>query len=167
MASSEETKAYIWRKLSATLVTVTPCRVTSSGREDMASWSLFCTCICATSGLVSGSKVRRMETCPAASLVEWMYKSPSMPLSFCSMIWVTVSSSVSAEAPGYLAEMVTTGGAMRGYWATGRRKREMPPASMIRMAMTHAKTGRSIKKRAIGALEALRLQPEQAGPQRR
>ena len=149
--SSEDTNAYIWRKLSATLVTVSPCRVTSSGREEVASWSLFCTCICATSGLVSGSKVRRMDTCPALSLVELMYIRPSMPLSFCSMTCVTVSSSVCAEAPEYLAVIVTTGGAMRGYFATGRRKIEIPPAIMIRMAMTHANTGRSIKKRAMSS----------------
>ena len=39
------------------LVTRTPCCCTSCGSSGMASCSLFCTCTCAMSGLVPGSKV--------------------------------------------------------------------------------------------------------------
>src|SRR6201995_2704176 len=38
---------------------------------------------------------------------------------------------------------------MVGYCSTGRLKAAMAPASMITMAMTQAKTGRSMKKREI------------------
>jgi hypothetical protein len=43
--------------------------------------------------------------------------------------------------------MLTAGGAMVGYCATGKVKAEIAPASMMTMAMTQAKTGRSMKKR--------------------
>ena len=62
------------------------------------------------------------------------------------MICVTVSSTVLAEAPGYVALIVIVGGAMLGYCAIGRRVIDMAPASMITSAMTHAKMGRSMKK---------------------
>src|SRR5262245_43011363 len=38
------------------------------------------------------------------------------------------------------------GGVISGYWATGRPKYEMPPTSVMRMATTAAKIGRSTKK---------------------
>ena len=41
----------------------------------------------------------------------------------------------------------TEGGAMLGYWATGRLKIDKVPASITMMAMTQAKIGRSMKKR--------------------
>src|SRR5262245_48397857 len=41
------------------------------------------------------------------------------------------------------------GGAMLGYCAIGRRTIAMPPANMITSAMTHAKMGRSMKKRTM------------------
>ena len=43
--------------------------------------------------------------------------------------------------------MPTVGGAMAGYWRTGRPNTESPPAIIVMMAMTHAKMGRSMKKR--------------------
>ncbi len=61
------------------------------------------------------------------------------------MTCVTVSSTVFAEAPGYVAVMLIAGGAMLGYCAMGRLVIESAPASIMMMAMTHAKTGRSMK----------------------
>ncbi len=43
--------------------------------------------------------------------------------------------------------MVTAGGAMVGYWAIGRTRIASMPASMMMMATTAAKIGRSMKKR--------------------
>src|SRR6185437_7137180 len=53
--------------------------------------------------------------------------------------------------------MLICGGAMSGYWATGRKAIDRAPASMITMAMTQAKIGRSMKKRdmALGPAAAL------------
>src|SRR3984885_13210844 len=44
--------------------------------------------------------------------------------------------------------MEIAGGAMLGYCATGRVTTASPPASMITIAITHAKIGRSMKKLA-------------------
>jgi hypothetical protein len=41
---------------------------------------------------------------------------------------------------------------------------EMPPASMMMIAMTHAKIGRSMKNRAIAAATALRRPVVPAAP---
>ena len=70
-----------------------------------------------------------------------------MPFSFCSTTWVTVSCTVWAEAPGYMALMVICGGAMGGYWETGRVLMAKRPPSITMMAMTQAKIGRFMKKR--------------------
>jgi hypothetical protein len=48
--------------------------------------------------------------------------------------------------------MVTCGGAIGGYWETGRVLMESSPASMIMMAITHAKIGRLMKKRGMGEI---------------
>ena len=72
-----------------------------------------------------------------------------MPLSFCSTIWVTVSCTVWAEAPGYMALIVICGGAIGGYCETGKVLIASRPASMIMMAMTQAKIGRLMKKRGM------------------
>ncbi len=61
------------------------------------------------------------------------------------MICVTVRSMVSALAPGYTALIATWGGAISGYAAAGRRVMARPPPTMMRMAMTQASTGRSMK----------------------
>ena len=61
------------------------------------------------------------------------------------MIWVTEFSMVSAEAPVYLVVTRTEGGAISGYWEIGSSTTARAPASMMTMAMTHAKMGRSIK----------------------
>ena len=42
-----------------------------------------------------------------------------MPLNCCSITCTTVLCTVSAEAPGYVTEMATAGGAIGGYCATG------------------------------------------------
>ena len=68
-----------------------------------------------------------------------------MPLICCSMICVTEFSTVSAEAPVYCDEIVTRGGAMSGYCSSGSEEIDNAPASMMTMAMTHAKMGRLIK----------------------
>src|SRR5437764_6357792 len=59
----------------------------------------------------------------------------------------TVCSSVCADAPGYTACTVTTGGAISGYWATGSERIAASPASTMKVEMTAAKSGRSMKKR--------------------
>ena len=41
------------------------------------------------------------------------------------------------------------GGAIVGYWETGKELIDKAPASMMIIAITHAKMGRSIKKRAM------------------
>src|SRR5437016_1702219 len=57
----------------------------------------------------------------------------------------TVCSITSAEAPGYTACTVTTGGAMSGYCAMGRLRIAARPASTMKMDSTAAKIGRSMK----------------------
>src|SRR4051812_40604463 len=44
-----------------------------------------------------------------------------------------------------MAVTTTAGGAMVGYCSIGRLEAAMPPASMMTMARTQAKTGRSMK----------------------
>ncbi len=66
----------------------------------MASWSLFCTWAQARSGSVPGAKVSWVREAPAESLVADRYSILSKPVIFCSMICVTLFSTVSAEAPG-------------------------------------------------------------------
>ena len=81
------------------LVTVTPSFCTDSGRLDWASCSLFCTCICATSGSVPEAKVSSISELPSDELLDDMYSRLSMPVMACSITWVTEFSVVSAEAP--------------------------------------------------------------------
>ena len=52
------------------------------------------------SGLVDWLNVSVMTAAPELSLVEERYSSPSSPFICCSITWVTVFSSVWAEAPG-------------------------------------------------------------------
>lgn len=56
--------------------------------------------------------------------------------------WVTVM----ASAPGYEAEMLTTGGTMSGYWSTGSIVRPMPPTMVMTIDITIENTGWSRKK---------------------
>jgi len=95
-----DTKPTTSKKLDDDLATTTPCRCTSSGNNGVAVASLFCTCTCAISGLVSASKVRVNVAEPLDSEVDDIYNKPSKPFIFCSITWVTESSKVRAEAPG-------------------------------------------------------------------
>ncbi|MNJ78301.1 hypothetical protein D3C77_760220 [compost metagenome] len=52
------------------------------------------------SGSVPELNVSVMVTLPEESLVEDMYIRLSIPFMFCSIIWVTVSCTVFASAPG-------------------------------------------------------------------
>src|SRR5512142_1619674 len=59
--------------------------------------------------------------------------------------------------------MAIWGGAIGGYWETGSWKIASAPASMMTIAMTHAKMGRSMKKRAMGMSSALSRSAARAG----
>src|SRR5512142_144746 len=72
---------------------------------------------------------------------------PGTPLIAFSIGDATVCSTVVADAPGYTAWTVTTGGAISGYWAIGSARIDARPAMMKNVAMTAAKIGRSMKKR--------------------
>ena len=72
-----------------------------------------------------------------------------MPVRLCSITCVTEFSTVSADAPGYVAEIVTDGGATFGYCSMGSEVIANTPAIIVIIASTHANTGLSIKKRAI------------------
>lgn len=76
----------------------------------------------------------------------------SAPLTCSSMGAATLSEMTSALAPGYVAETVTWGGVMSGYWAMGRLYMATRPAMTITMEMTDAKMGRSMKKWEIMGL---------------
>src|SRR5688572_7520749 len=73
----------------------------------------------------------------------------STPLIWFSRGAATVCSSVAAEAPGYTARTVTTGGAISGYCAIGSTRIAASPAMTMKIESTAAKIGRSIKKREI------------------
>src|ERR1700722_2842656 len=76
-----------------------------------------------------------------------MYIMPSTPLTCCSIGAATVSATTRALAPGYDAETSTVGGAISGYWATGRVNSAMLPPSTIKMDSTEPEMGRLMKKR--------------------
>src|SRR5688572_15027917 len=75
----------------------------------------------------------------------------STPLIWFSRGAATVCSSVAAEAPGYTARTVTTGGAISGYCAIGSTRIAASPAMTMKIESTAAKIGRSMKKREIMA----------------
>src|SRR5688572_25765547 len=70
----------------------------------------------------------------------------STPFTCCSMGATTVLATTSALAPGYWPVTLTTGGAISGNWATGRRQSETSPRMMNTIETTPAKIGRSMKK---------------------
>ena len=88
------------RKPALALATTTPCWVTSVGSRGVASATLFCTWTWAMSASVPVSKVRVMLTRPLELEEELKYSRWSMPVSCCSITWVTDFSAVSALAPG-------------------------------------------------------------------
>jgi hypothetical protein len=65
MCGSLDFSAMTSRKPLLDFDTVTPCCTTSSGRRGVACETLFCTCICAVSGLVPGLKVRLSDALPS------------------------------------------------------------------------------------------------------
>src|SRR5213592_63474 len=67
------------------------------------------------------------------------------------MMESTVSSSVCAEAPGYTADTTMVGGATVGYCAIGSLVTDTAPITRMNSAITHAKTGRSMKNFDIAA----------------
>ena len=101
------------------------------------------------SGSVPAIKLKSILAEPDALLLEAMYCKPSKPVIFCSMICVTESSTIFADAPGYEALIEIVGGAMSGYCAIGKLGIAKLPASMITIAITHAKIGRSMKNSAM------------------
>src|ERR1700722_16699120 len=68
-----------------------------------------------------------------------------------------VSSTTAADAPAKVVEIVTCGGTMSGNCATGMRNSDRTPASVIRIAMTIARRGRSTKTAEIIRLLSRRL----------
>src|SRR5579862_8090033 len=78
-----------------------------------------------------------------------MFSMPGMPVTCCSMGAATVSATTWALAPGYWIDTCTPGGVIRGYCASGKVKRAMPPISVITTDRTVAKIGRSMKNREI------------------
>src|SRR6185295_505015 len=136
------------------LVTRTPCCWTCCGSREMAVWMAFWTWTWAMSGSMLFSRMTLMLTWPRAVEDDWKYRRPSIPVSCCSRIWVTLPSSVAAEAPGKVARMLIWVGATSGYWATGRDMIAPMPISMMMIAITQAKIGRSMKIRDIGGLAA-------------
>src|SRR5215467_8908871 len=70
----------------------------------------------------------------------------STPLIWSSMGDTTVEATTSALAPGYCPVTLIIGGAISGYWATGRRENDTVPTITNTMEITAAKIGRSMKK---------------------
>src|SRR3954471_7568071 len=75
----------------------------------------------------------------------------STPFTSCSMGVATVSATVLALAPGYVAVTCTVGGATSGYWAIGSCVSATPPTIRNKIDRTVAKIGRSMKKCEITA----------------
>ena len=71
----------------------------------------------------------------------------STPKICCSIGAATVSETTEALAPGYTHETWTVGGVISGYCAMGSCQTNTSPASVIRIEMTAANMGRSMKNR--------------------
>ncbi len=97
--SSSVYSATCIRGVPDALTTRTPWLCTSCGRRLIAVWVWFCTWTWAKLGSVPASKTRTTWADPLDE-VEVMYFRWSSPVMFCSMTWVTESSTVLAEAPG-------------------------------------------------------------------
>jgi hypothetical protein len=70
----------------------------------------------------------------------------STPFTSCSIGAATVSAMTSADAPGYVALMLTVGGTISGYSEIGRDCCATAPAIVRISESTVAKIGRSMKK---------------------
>src|SRR6185312_16556527 len=86
-----------------------------------------------------------------------MYSMRSTPLICCSSGATTVEATTSALAPGYCPVTLTTGGAISGYWAMGRRPNATAPMITKTIEITPAKIGRSMKKCEMRIAPALPL----------
>src|SRR5277367_3879282 len=73
----------------------------------------------------------------------------STPLICCSKGVITVSAMVFGDAPGYWPLTTTVGGTISGYSLIGRFGIASKPATVIKMARTVAKIGRSMKNEEI------------------
>src|SRR5438445_4936024 len=127
--------------------TTTPVRLTSSGSRGRAICTRLFTWMVALLTSVPTSKVQVIVSVPFEEEVDWKYSRPSTPESCSSIGAATVRESVSALAPGSAAVIVTVGGAISGYCATGNTCQATSPASVVMIAMTEAKIGRSMKNR--------------------
>ena len=161
LSTSEGTLLSFERRLTAmrkpefTFATCRPCNTTSRGSRGSASVTRFWVCTAAVSGFVPDSKYSVMLP-PLFEDDDEKYIRLSMPVSCCSMTWMTVRSTTSALAPGYVALMETCGGATSGYASAGSPRMAKTPPRVMTMAITHANTGRSMKN--CGMLEsALRV----------
>lgn len=125
--------------------TSTPWRVTAEGRRGSTSCTRFCTFTDASSSEVPSLNVTVRLYEPSEPDVELMYIIPSTPFTDSSMGTPTVSATVCASAPGYVALTETVGGVISGYCATGRVLTVMTPTSIISTASTVAKMSRSMK----------------------
>src|SRR6185295_13766302 len=74
---------------------------------------------------------------------------PFTPLAFCSIGADTVSATSLQPAPVKYDVILTCGGTTFGNSATGSFRKAMAPASVIRIASTVEKMGRSMKKLTI------------------
>src|SRR5690349_7767875 len=70
----------------------------------------------------------------------------STPLICSSIGATTVDATISALAPGYWPLTLMIGGAISGYCAIGRRKKDTAPRITNTIETTAAKIGRSMKK---------------------
>src|SRR5262245_4363040 len=74
---------------------------------------------------------------------------PGVPFTCVSIAVVVVCSTVCASAPVKFPAILTVGGEISGYWATGRLIKEIIPTSTMTMDITIAVTGLLIKVSAI------------------
>ena len=143
---SSEVRARVINWLADCFSTLIPFCTTSAGSRDSASFTRFCTSTAASSASVEMSKVMVMESPPELELLDSMYNIPGVPFNSCSMGVGTACETVMALAPGYDAEILTTGGVICGYWSTGSWNKPMTPTMTISMDSTAENIGRSMKK---------------------
>ena len=108
-----------------------------------------------------------IEKRPSAVEFDEMKSMCSTPLICCSSGATTVEATTSALAPGYCPVTLTTGGAISGYWAIGRRRTATTPRMMNTTEMTLAKIGRSMKKceiRIAGCPQLTRIVAVEGAP---
>ena len=99
MLPSSEVNATTSNSEPLDLVMTRPFCCTAWGSTDITDCSWFCTCTWAVSALVPVSNTRLTWALPSEALVEVMYSRWSRLCCDCSISWVTVFSTVCAEAP--------------------------------------------------------------------